>query len=87
MAEPPSLWKQKFYHLWASRSKTGRWYPPRGQARTGLKRDVRSAVTEDSKGSQSDSPESQHRQVACTWVWSGPHSVLKKLKIAAKIEN
>lgn len=25
--------------------------------------------------------------MACSWLWSGPHGVLKKFKTVAKIEN
>lgn len=29
----------------------------------------------------------QHKLVACSWVWFGPHSVSMKFKIVAKMEN
>lgn len=31
--------------------------------------------------------ERRHKLVACSWVWSGPHSVSKKFKIEANIES
>ena len=78
-AEPSPLPWQTFYYLRISGREISRVASVKGTCED-RPAESRLAGTEGPRGWQSE-------RAACSWVWFGPHSVLKKLKIVPKIEN